>query len=91
MTPAEEKLAKRLARDHREIRLHGAKASELLAEREALRVRRNEWVVRHGLSCFKCGTKFGEWAAGGKNAWGKLWVICNRCVRERGSRREPTT
>lgn len=83
MTPAEEKLAKRLARDHREIRVHGAKAQEKLDEQAALKEKRAAWVIRHGLSCFKCGTQFGEWAAGGRNQWGKLWVICTRCVRDR--------
>lgn len=79
MTPAEEKLYKYLARKHRLIRLHGAKAEELIAADEAKKERRDEWVRKNGLSCFKCGTRFGEWVAGGKRANGSLWVAC-KCI-----------
>lgn len=80
MTPAEEKTYRRLAKRHRLIRIHGAKALEMLAAEENLKVKRSEWVVKHNLSCFKCGTRFAdEWIAGGRRANGTLWVAC-KCI-----------
>lgn len=73
---------RRLEKRHRLIRLHGAHAAELYAREEALREEREAWVERHGLSCFKCGSRFGKWVKGGRSRDGKLWVVCDRCVRE---------
>ena len=79
MTPAEEKMYKRLASRHRLIRLHGAKALEMLEGEEKLREERDAWVVKNNLACFRCGTRFGEWVAGGKRQNGSLWVAC-KCI-----------
>lgn len=79
MTDAEETMYRSLAKRHRLIRVHGAKALDLLAAEEALKERRAEWVRRNNLACFKCGHHAGEWVAGGKRANGSLWVAC-KCI-----------
>jgi hypothetical protein len=40
-----------------------------------------EFVARHDLACFKCGTRVGEWAKTGVSARGGAWAICVNCVR----------
>jgi hypothetical protein len=39
-----------------------------------------EFVARHDLACFKCGTYEGEWAKTGVSGRGP-WAICVNCVR----------
>ena len=39
-----------------------------------------EYVAKHDLACFKCGTREGEWAKTGRSARGP-WAICANCVR----------
>ena len=39
-----------------------------------------EYVAKHELACFKCGTREGEWAKTGRNRRGP-WAICADCVR----------
>jgi hypothetical protein len=39
-----------------------------------------EYVARHDLACFKCGTREGEWAKTGVSGRGP-WAICANCVR----------
>lgn len=39
-----------------------------------------EFVGRHELACFKCGTCEGEWAKTGITRRGP-WAICANCVR----------
>lgn len=73
----------RLLKRHKDIASHGADAHRLQLIKEERTRKQDEWVERHGLSCFKCGTKMGGWAKGGKTAWGKLWVVCQRCVRSK--------
>jgi hypothetical protein len=38
------------------------------------------YVARHGLACFKCGTRKAEWAKTGRSKRGP-WAICAKCVR----------
>lgn len=78
-----EKQIEALERRHRDIAVHGAGALALQAEREALAERREAWVKKHNLACFRCKTRIGGWAAGGVNQWGRKWVLCDRCVREK--------
>jgi hypothetical protein len=79
---AEQAELRRLNGKHRDIRRDGNAVLERLAVKEELARRRQAFVDAHGLSCFKCGQTVGDWAAGGKNEWGKLWVICSTCVRK---------
>ncbi len=39
-----------------------------------------EFVVRHDLACFVCGSRINEWAKTGTNAKGP-WAICLPCVK----------
>ena len=39
-----------------------------------------EYVAKHELACFKCGTRQGEWAKTGRSRSGP-WAICANCVR----------
>lgn len=39
-----------------------------------------EYVAKHELACFKCGTREGEWAKTGRSGRGP-WAICADCVR----------
>jgi hypothetical protein len=82
MTKDEQAEVKRLGGKHRDIRAGGSAVLERQAVREELQRRRQEFVDLHGLSCFKCGATLSDWAAGGKNQWGKFWVLCTTCVRK---------
>jgi len=77
----EQREIRRLFGKHREIARWGAKVLERIRERDELQQRRQQWVTKHSLSCFKCGSTWNDWAAGG-NTNGRLWVVCTRCVRE---------
>jgi hypothetical protein len=39
-----------------------------------------EYVSKHDLACFKCGTRRAEWAKTGRGKHGP-WAICVNCVR----------
>jgi hypothetical protein len=39
-----------------------------------------EYVAKHDLVCFKCGTREAEWAKTGRSGRGP-WAICVNCVR----------
>ena len=79
---AEVKELRRLNGKHRDIREHGADVLAKQLEKDELQIRRQAFVSRYQLSCFLCGATAAEWAAGGKNQWNKLWVICATCVRK---------
>ena len=40
-----------------------------------------DYVAKHDLACFKCGTREGEWAKTGRSGRGP-WAICVNCVRD---------
>jgi hypothetical protein len=82
LTTAEEHEVRRLNGKHRDIRVDGAEVLQRAAVKKELQDRRQEFVTRHGLSCFRCGATVAEWVAGGKNQWGKYWTICSTCVRK---------
>lgn len=39
-----------------------------------------DYVVKHDLACFKCGTREAEWAKTGRSGRGP-WAICVDCAR----------
>jgi hypothetical protein len=41
---------------------------------------RHEFVQKHGVGCFKCGTQAAEWAKTGISKRGP-WAICVPCVK----------
>jgi len=81
----EQREIRRLFGKHREIAKWGAQVLERIREKDELQERRQQWVTKHSLSCFKCGSTWNDWAAGGvKN--GRKWCICSRWVREKRNR-----
>lgn len=52
--------------------------------RDELQHRCLEFVLEHGLSCFKCGTRLNAWAAVGTTK-GRDWAICSLCVRKKAT------
>jgi hypothetical protein len=79
LTKDETSELRRLNGKHRDIRKHGAEVLAALAVKKELQERRQAFVDKHGLACFKCGGTVCEWAAGDK---GGRWVICMSCVRK---------
>jgi hypothetical protein len=72
----------RLERRHRDIATHGAGVIPLVEAKTALQQRRQDFVQKHGLKCFKCGSGFNDWARCGKTN-GRAWAICVPCIRSK--------
>ena len=73
----------RLARKHSDIVNHGAGAMERHAAKVERQLQLSAFVLEHGVSCFKCGTRLNQWAKTGITN-GRAWAICVPCVRKKG-------
>ena len=50
------------------------------AAKVELQERRQAWVAKYGVKCFRCAAAVAEWAKLGVTN-GRRWAICSRCVR----------